>query len=60
MKYGFPLGHSMIFLAWSLIDYKDAYVSAGEYENGLASIRWGADWILKVFLLLIRNTKWNV
>ena len=50
MKYGFPLGHSIIFLAWSLIDYKDAYVSVGEYENGLVSIRWGADWILKVLV----------
>ena len=49
MKYGFPLGHTIIFLAWSLIDYKDGYVAAGEYENALAGVRWGSDWILKVF-----------
>lgn len=48
MKYGFPLGHTLIFLAWGMIDYKDAYVAAGEYQNGLDSIRWGTDWILKV------------
>ena len=48
MRYVFPLGHTIIFLAWSLIDYKNAYIAAGEYENGLAGIRWGANWILKV------------
>ena len=50
MKYGFPLGHTIIFLAWSLIDYKAGYVAAGEYENALAGVRWGSDWILKVYL----------
>ena len=50
MKYGFPFAHSMIFLAWSMIDYKTAYANAGEWENGLDSIRWGTDWILKVGL----------
>ena len=49
MKYGFPLGHTMIFLALGMIDYKDAYVAAGEYENGLNAVRWGTDWILKVY-----------
>jgi len=48
MKYGFPLGHTLIFLAWGMIDFKDAYVAAGEYQNGLNGIRWGTDWILKV------------
>ena len=49
MKYGFPLGHTLIFLAWGMIDFKDAYVAAGEYQNGLNGVRWGTDWILKVY-----------
>ena len=53
MKYGFPLGHTIIFLAWSLIDYKAGYVAAGDYENALAVVRWGSDWILKVYLLFV-------
>ena len=31
-----------------MIDYRNGYVTAGELDNGLASLRWGADWILKV------------
>lgn len=31
-----------------MIDYKAGYEAANELQNGLAAIRWGADWILKV------------
>lgn len=31
-----------------MIDYKGGYEASGELQNGLASLRWGADWILKV------------
>jgi len=47
VKFGLPFGHAMIFLAWGLIDYRAGYQAAGELDNGLASIRWGADYILK-------------
>lgn len=55
MKYGFPLGHAMTYLAWSMIDYRAAYVAAGELQNGLDSVRWGTDFILKVRCPLIFN-----
>jgi len=47
VKFGLPLGHTITFLAWSIVDYKDAYQSAGELENARAAIRWGCDWLLK-------------
>lgn len=47
VKFGLPFGHSMIFLSWGLIDYRAGYQAAGELDNGLAAIRWGADYILK-------------
>ena len=47
VKFGLPFGHTMIFLAWSALDYKAAYVASGEYDNILSSLRWGADFIFK-------------
>lgn len=47
MKYGFPLSHTLIFLTWSMIDYRAAYETAGEWERALESVRWGTDWLLK-------------
>ena len=32
-----------------MIDYRNGYQAAGELDNGLAALRWGADWIVKVF-----------
>lgn len=34
-----------------MIDYRAGYEAAGELQNGLAALRWGADWILKVKLI---------
>lgn len=34
-----------------MIDYRAGYEAAGELQNGLAALRWGADWILKVMLI---------
>ena len=31
-----------------MIDYQAGYQAAGELDNGLDALRWGADWILKV------------
>ena len=34
-------------LAWGGIDYKDAYVEAGEMDNLLDQIKWSADYLMK-------------
>lgn len=31
------------------IDFKDGYVSAGQFEYLLDAVKWGADYYLKVF-----------
>lgn len=31
-----------------MVDYRAGYVAAGELDRGLAVLRWGADWIVKV------------
>ncbi len=42
----------MTVLAWGLIDYEDAYIKAGELENGRKAIKWGTDYFIKVSLIL--------
>ena len=38
---------SLTILAWSGIDYKDAYADAGQYGYLLDAVRWGTDYLLK-------------
>ena len=50
IKYGFPLCFSMTMLSWSLIEYRDAYLAAGEYRNAISALKWGMDYILKTHI----------
>ncbi len=52
VKFGFPMAYAMTILAWGLIDYEDAYIKAGELENGRKAIKWGTDYFIKVSLIL--------
>ena len=47
VKFGFPMAWSTAMLAWSIIDYKDAYIAAGEYDNALDQIKWPLDWMIR-------------
>ena len=51
IKFGFPLAFTMTTLAWGGITYFDAYVSIGEDERLLESIKWGVDWLVKAIIL---------
>ena len=42
-----PMAWSLTTLAWGGIDYKSAYVAAGEWDVLLDTIKWGTDFILK-------------
>lgn len=42
-----------------MIDYRNAYTAAGELDNGLAALRWGADWILKVIRKIKRINRFD-
>jgi hypothetical protein len=46
------MAYAMTVLAWGLIDYEDAYIKAGELENGRKAIKWGTDYFIKVSLIL--------
>nr|XP_054749385.1 uncharacterized protein LOC129254871 [Lytechinus pictus] len=47
VKFGLPMASSTTLLAWGIIEYQDAYISAGEYENALDSIKWATDYFMK-------------
>ena len=47
VKFGFPMASSATVLAWGLIEYKEAYEVAGQYELMLDSIKWATDYLIK-------------
>ncbi|CAG2117030.1 unnamed protein product, partial [Medioppia subpectinata] len=47
VKFGFPMAYTMTVLSWSLIDYEDSYVKAGELANVRNAIKWGTDYFIK-------------
>lgn len=49
-KFQFPAASSMTFLAWGMIDSRDGYEKAGQWENALAALRWGMDYFIKVIV----------
>ncbi|CAF4634798.1 unnamed protein product [Rotaria sp. Silwood2] len=47
VKFGFPMAAFTTLLAWGVIDYKDAYVESGEFDQVLQAIRWSTDYFIK-------------
>ncbi|MEZ4864808.1 MAG: glycoside hydrolase family 9 protein [Caldilineaceae bacterium] len=47
VKFGFPMASSATLLAWSLIDYRDAYVATGQLDIALGNLKWATDYFLK-------------
>ncbi|RMX51380.1 hypothetical protein pdam_00011347, partial [Pocillopora damicornis] len=47
VKFGFPMASSVTVLAWGIVEYKEAYVAAGQYSNVLNSIKWATDYFIK-------------
>lgn len=37
----------MANLAFSVMEFKDAYKASGNYDVALRAIKWGTDWLLK-------------
>jgi endoglucanase len=46
VKFGLPEAWAMNMLAWGLLDYKQGYVGAGQYQTALDNLRWGDDYII--------------
>ena len=47
VKYNFPASSAMTLLAWSGIEFAEAYKEAGQYEYLLDAVKWGADYFIK-------------
>ena len=47
MKFGFPMAATTTLLAWSVLEYKDAYEASGELDNMYDCLRWPLEWLLK-------------
>ncbi|KAM7495593.1 hypothetical protein LguiB_030202 [Lonicera macranthoides] len=41
------MAFTITMLSWSVIEYKDHLVSAGEYQHALEAIKWGTDYFIK-------------
>jgi hypothetical protein len=41
----FPMATSAAFLAWGVLEFKEAYTSAGELQHAQDSLRWVADYL---------------
>ncbi|KAG9458920.1 hypothetical protein H6P81_003428 [Aristolochia fimbriata] len=49
IKFGFPAAYTITLLSWSAIEYKNKYESIGELDHVTDIIKWGSDYLLKVF-----------
>lgn len=47
MKFGFPMAASATLLAWSLVEYRDAYAASGQLPVALDNLKWATDYFLK-------------
>ena len=47
VKFGFPMAWAVTTLAWGVIEFKEAYVDIGEYQNVLDSLKWVTDYFIK-------------
>ena len=47
VKFNFPGAAAITLLAWGMVDFKDGYLMAGEYQNGLTAIKWATDYFMQ-------------
>ncbi|HEY0602556.1 MAG TPA: glycoside hydrolase family 9 protein, partial [Herpetosiphonaceae bacterium] len=47
VKFGFPMAGSATMLAWSVVDYRDAYSTSGQLDEILDNLKWVNDYFLK-------------
>ena len=50
IKFTFPTAYTITLLSWSVIEYHQKYADIGELEHIKDVIRWGSDYLLKVFV----------
>ncbi|GMI77087.1 DEFECTIVE CYTOKINESIS, glycosyl hydrolase 9A1, KORRIGAN, RADIALLY SWOLLEN 2 [Hibiscus trionum] len=50
IKFTFPTAYTITLLSWSVIEYHRKYADIGELEHIKDVIKWGSDYLLKVFV----------
>lgn len=51
IKFTFTTAYTVTLLSWSVIEYQGKYADIGELDHVRDIIRWGTDYLLKVFVL---------
>jgi hypothetical protein len=47
VKFGLPMAANNTMLAWSGVEYEQAYKQAGQWDELLEAVKWGTDYFLK-------------
>ncbi|CAI9088385.1 OLC1v1022694C1 [Oldenlandia corymbosa var. corymbosa] len=47
VKFGLPMAFTITMLSWTVIQFRDEIVAAGEYQHALEAIKWGTDYFIK-------------
>src|SRR5688572_2969948 len=47
VKFGLPMAATATMLAWSLVEYRNAYVQTGQLANALDQLKWATDYFIK-------------
>lgn len=46
-KTALPMAFTMTMLSWSVLEYREDIMNAGEYVHALEAIKWGTDYFIK-------------
>ncbi|KAI3671687.1 hypothetical protein L1987_87427 [Smallanthus sonchifolius] len=50
IKFSFPMAYTITLLSWSVIEYHPKYEEIGELDHVKSIIKWGSDYLLKLFI----------
>ncbi|KAL3735527.1 hypothetical protein ACJRO7_024621 [Eucalyptus globulus] len=50
IKFSFPTAYTVTLLSWSMLEYHEKYADIGELDHARDIIRWGSDYLLKLFI----------
>ncbi|KAL4301067.1 hypothetical protein AHAS_Ahas17G0263800 [Arachis hypogaea] len=60
IKFTFTTAYTTTLLSWSVMEYHSKYADLGELQHVRDIIRWGSDYLLKVFILPTSTSKSNL
>ncbi|MED6155711.1 hypothetical protein PIB30_007576 [Stylosanthes scabra] len=60
IKFSFTIAYTTTLLSWSVMEYQSKYAEIDELQHVSDIIRWGSDYLLKVFILPTSTSKSNL